>query len=159
MPRKLTLAYVAGLFDGEGCFGTSRSPRSGHNFLVSIANTFLPVLLQMQMDYGGKVYKRKKRQAHWKESYVWALAGRDGQRQFVEALLPHLVIKRQQAELFLAGLKLVQQPKSHYKFTKGELTARTAIAEAIQILNQGESKPEQVITRVEEEQLCLRFVL
>ena len=88
--------YVAGFLDGEGTIGLAQK-KSGFVLRVSIGNTHLGVLEAIQAEYGGNIYYPKpivgRLQMHeWRIAYKKAL-------NFLEIVLPYLIVKRPQAEL------------------------------------------------------------
>lgn len=113
-------AYVAGLFDGEGMVRVNKwnKPNSKHvryQLWVSIANTHRPVLEIMHERFGGvlKANRHDLRNPNNRICYSWIL-GSQKAASFLRLVLPHLIIKREQAEL---GLKL-QESIDAYKHTK-----------------------------------------
>lgn len=66
------IAWVAGLFEGEGTFGFTK----GIPKRISIASTDLDVLEKVQLNFGGRICKenRKNKKPHWKEAFVWYLS-------------------------------------------------------------------------------------
>jgi hypothetical protein len=72
MERENIIAWVAGLFEGEGTFGFVKEvPKS-----ISIVSTDLDILQKVKENFGGKIYKesRKSIKPHWKDAYVWRLS-------------------------------------------------------------------------------------
>lgn len=89
-----TRAYLAGLFDGEGCVLVYQY--ESLLFGASIVNTNFEVLhfVQETTD-SGKITLVKKRQNHHKQSYVWAVRG-NAALEFFRAIEPFLIVKRAQ---------------------------------------------------------------
>jgi hypothetical protein len=82
----LSLEYLAGLFDGEGCVSTN-----GRNYLTAtIANSHMGILYEIQAEWGGSISVRPNGSA------TLTLSTRNA-RRFLEALLPHLIIKKEVA--------------------------------------------------------------
>lgn len=94
----LLAAYLAGLFDGEGCVSVC-SPR--YKLSVSIGNQHLPILEMILEDYGGHIYHHStvKGRINW----VWKIFGHLSQ-PFLETILPFSIIKKEQIELGLFSL-------------------------------------------------------
>lgn len=103
----LTLDYIAGLFDGEGCLNLSASGKS-YNVSVTITNTSLPVLLKLKDQLGGSVSTLPRYREHWRPAYVWELSSTPAEG-LVRQLLPLLQIKREEAEAWLAFKELRRQ--------------------------------------------------
>jgi hypothetical protein len=95
--RVIELAYLAGLFDGDGYFGyymlrTSVIPR----FVV--INTYTPVLHQLQKQFGGHVATPRVMKEGWKPFCYWTISN----RRAVDLLLslePWIIIKSGHIEL------------------------------------------------------------
>lgn len=94
----LSLEYIAGFFDGEGCVCV---PRTRGYLHVNIANKHRGVLEGIQKQFGGCL-----RETHT-GVYTLFMATRGAER-FLVALLPFLVVKREVAEL---GIEVSQMPK------------------------------------------------
>lgn len=104
------IAYIAGLFDGEGCVSVSsgiwKRPgraniniRTQHSLNVTIANQHVPTLNYIKKVTGlGRVYRDRPN----KPNYKWCL-GCTRAMEFLKVILPYLKIKHPQAEL---GIKL-----------------------------------------------------
>lgn len=104
----LSDAYVAGLIDGEGCIYLSpsgresrnRAMRKGFSVSLEIGMTLAakPVLTALHHQYGGYLGMAREATEKWSESWHWKLQGEPA-ATLLQALLPHLVIKKPQAEL------------------------------------------------------------
>jgi len=107
--NKAELAYMAGLFDGEGSFSfaTNMSEgRQGKTVRFMPATSLLlrygsDVLLLFRHRFGGCLHKDRHGMTHW------TLNRREAVRQVAICLQPWLRIKRWQCGLFLAGLDLL----------------------------------------------------
>ncbi len=123
--KKTELAYMAGIFDGEGCVQiVKRTDRNGqHSLRVSLemANEYIPSLLKFH--FGGSVHKRDLQSRGWQTQWHW-VAVSNRAKLFIEAILPYLKLKRNEAEL---GLKF--QSSMHTvggRLTDGEVAVREA---------------------------------
>ena len=65
---RLDLAYMAGVFDGEGCI-TINCNRKGYKVecLVVTAGAYIPTLFHF--NFGGNLRKRKSTVPHWHDYY------------------------------------------------------------------------------------------
>lgn len=93
------LAYIAGIFDGEGCVNFTKSGK--YKALViraSIVNTNLEVLEYIKSIFVNGIIIRTdhRRFPHWKPSFRLDYSNRHAVR-FVEAIEPWLIIKADQA--------------------------------------------------------------
>ncbi len=123
--KRTDLAYIAGIFDGEGCIQiVKRTDRNGQHSLrasLEMANEFIPNLLQFY--FGGSVHKRDFRSRGWQIQWHWVVSSNKA-KLFIEAILPYLKLKRNEAEL---GLKF--QSSMHTvgeRLTDGEIAVREA---------------------------------
>ena len=142
--KKEILAYIAGLFDGEGSIyislrnnrPKSRSPE--YSLRVSFVNTNEEVVHLIKDNFGGSILSRfrepdKKRKLtwDWAVSYIKA-------KDFLKAVYPYLIIKKKQAEL---GIKFQEQSvrirNNRKRLTLKELTRREFYKKEISKLNQG----------------------
>ena len=102
--RKADLAYIAGLFDGDGCISIAKckprhpgcSPYYRLVVAVAMANEYIPRFLKFY--FGGRVNKSSARRERWKDQWQWHL-GSDDAVAFLKAILPYLKLKREEAEL------------------------------------------------------------
>ena len=95
-------AYIAGLFDGEGCVSIIKDDRTGqgnhkspsYSLILIISNNNKEVLEWLNKKTGiGNLAKRKNQRL-----YDWKLS-RKGTEIFLNKIYPYLIIKREQAEL------------------------------------------------------------
>lgn len=116
-----TLAYLAGLLDGEGCI--TASPNGSYYWLgVRISNTDLGLADWLQTTLGGtvNVWQPSGRR---RRVFNWLLSGQRA-ADFLEQVSPYLIIKRRQAELWLAFWRLSPSQRREAE------TLRRAIREA-----------------------------
>src|SRR5271166_3856286 len=93
-----TLAYVAGLFDGEGCVNFTQSGKQKTWVIrVMIRNTDHDIILYLQALFGGRIEEKKlyPGKPHWKPSYCWRLDW-DAAIGFLVAIEPWVRIKKDQ---------------------------------------------------------------
>jgi hypothetical protein len=98
--------YLAGLFDGEGtcCIGTIKGKNAPCFVLyVKIANTDLRLMQWLIKNFGGaySVSSSKKDKKGHRLQYAWRPSGKANRKRLLENLIPHLVIKKEQAILGL----------------------------------------------------------
>lgn len=95
----ISIAYAAGIFDGEGSISIGRSHRyKTFTMLAQIINSDLRVIEWFKEKFGGYVWtrSRKGKKEHHYTIYTWAVSARAG-ADFLGILLPYLIIKREQA--------------------------------------------------------------
>jgi hypothetical protein len=116
------LAYMAGLFDGEGSFSIQlrlRDYKGRGSVLISpkmsMSLTYgLEVLEDLKAEFGGNVYHYDKTAHDRKATARWSLHKREQLVHAAQALLPHLRIKKQIAERFLEALALFPTERKNH---------------------------------------------
>ncbi len=84
--------YIAGFMDGEG----SILKAGETDYRISIAQAHEPVLLAIQKFTGmGNICKVRKREAHWKDSWVYAVARQEDVLRFLKNVRPYAVVKEE----------------------------------------------------------------
>ena len=103
------IAYFAGLFDGEGCIGIYKHPRSGFSYKLTLSNTDPRPLIRAHQIFGGHLRKstRAGQGTHQRDIWRWEPDGRRSSR-FLMAIYPHLIIKKEQASIFLRIIESVK---------------------------------------------------
>ena len=93
----MTWEYIAGFFDGEGSL-----TNNGKGYRVTISQTNKEVLENI-LEYSGvgNIFKNKKRQVHWKESWVFYVAKQKDVYLFLKKISPFLIVKSKQINKFL----------------------------------------------------------
>jgi intein-encoded DNA endonuclease-like protein len=90
----MTWEYIAGFFDGEGSI-----TYNGKGYRVSIAQTNKEVFDKMVASIGcGMIFEVKKRQEHWKQSWVYYIAKQEDVFRFLQECYPYLIVKKQLAK-------------------------------------------------------------
>jgi hypothetical protein len=107
--------YIAGIVDGEGClrFGINRGVIHPQ---ISVTNTYLPLLEQLKLQYGGCISRQSKGKIpnnKWKNSYLWRVTSKQA-ITFLEDIGKFLFIKRKQK--FLLFVWNVLRPGKGGKF-------------------------------------------
>lgn len=111
----LSLEYMAGLFDGEGCIRVHTpgvtvdgkiNPKTNRHFpsyqvLCMLQNTYWPVILALHEQFGGMVTVTQPRSAKHRTIHQWRVQSKIAYA-FLRAVRPHLIIKREEAELAIA---------------------------------------------------------
>jgi hypothetical protein len=91
----LSLEYLAGLVDGEGCIRLHPSNKGKYRKYyprLQVTNTYKPILDMLVDQYGGAVHSdTKSRKENWKA------------RELLNQLLPYLIIKKEKAIEVLQG--------------------------------------------------------
>lgn len=103
---KIELAYIAGLFDGEGhiFIEARKSKNKGktvvHNLCIGITNTYKEVIDWIYEEFGAtrSVRSRWKDHPNWKTCYFWTTSAKKA-GEFLKLIYPYLRIKKEQARL------------------------------------------------------------
>lgn len=95
----MNIAYVAGFLDGEGCIYINDS-----TLYVITAQCNKEVLDKCKESFGGGVYEhiseQKRQKTNWRRSWQWRVWNK-GAADLLEACLPYLIVKKEEAELAL----------------------------------------------------------
>lgn len=136
------LAYSAGFFDGEGSISIYLQERRWHKLHISIGNTDRPVLQAIHALLGGSLWNGSREIPGHRPMYFWGATDCNAKR-ILELLLPHLHVKRAQAEL---AIKFQTMKSTHVRYRGGpgggsnpvspeEWAARETIRQRIKSLN------------------------
>lgn len=96
----LSLPYVAGILDGEGCVGFSRTRKSIYP-RVFIVNTYLPLLEKLKEQFGGDINPLSLRKENWKQGWAWRSSWSKSVK-FLEDIYPYIFIKKNQIDCVIA---------------------------------------------------------
>lgn len=95
----LSVAWAAGFLDGEGCFTITRSaPRRQFAPRIHAAQIVQEPLDKLLELFGGHVALRDTRH---RPLWYWEVAGATAVVRVLPLLIPHLLVKRAQAEMLL----------------------------------------------------------
>jgi hypothetical protein len=102
----VSLEYIAGFLDADGSIWVRQDVRNKNGdkcylLVVDFANTNKAVLESIQNELGsGSMYSKTRHSDKHKDTYDLKIVGVEAV-QVVEKLLPHIVLKRKQAEIAL----------------------------------------------------------
>lgn len=99
-------AYFAGFFDGEGSVGIYGVGTSSVSFKCSLCNNDPKPLRLIKKVYGWYVRLRDRHRLGWQDNYEWT-AHSISSANFLKDIFPYLLIKRQQALVYLNARKYV----------------------------------------------------
>jgi hypothetical protein len=97
-------AYMAGLFDGEGCVSLSTVNKTQHLCVVTISQKRMAVLAWFHDVFGGSLFVRRRMQRQETRLGVWSIGDADTIRIFHRIVKPYLRIKAEEFELVVAYL-------------------------------------------------------
>lgn len=131
--KETDLAYLAGLIDGEGTIScsinlTKKNVRALQKQL-SIFNTNITLIEWIESRFGGKIHSRK-RSDKWKTEHQIKWSANDASK-LLSLVLPYLVIKKEQAELFIA----LHETKASRDISEEMHTYRESLVDRVRELN------------------------
>lgn len=149
--KNIDLAYIAGLFDGEGSISLARlghkvwSKRSDFSLTVRIHNTRKDVLEWVSQTVGGKVYVASNHPPNgYNKVYQWLMTGPTSIKLLIQ-LKPFIKIKNQQIEVAIAFQQTKEIVGAKRQFRKGvpqDITEqRFALYEQLKALNRKGTTP------------------
>jgi hypothetical protein len=98
---------MAGFFDGEGTCGIKQVKRPnsiGHSAYVTVSQVRPEVLHWMQSCFGGSIMFKQPRGLMKNGIWAWQISCKKAM-SFLQAVLPHLRVKKLEAELVLAAFE------------------------------------------------------
>jgi hypothetical protein len=120
-------AYLAGLFDGEGCItiGLSKhGDRVSHSLRVQVRMAHKPSVEKFFITYGGHLYTNEGKYGNHTQ-YTWTLNGKLS-CQFLADIQPYSIAKQE----------VISLARQFLETTKTDFNLRQHIREDIQKLNQ-----------------------
>jgi hypothetical protein len=133
-----TLAYFAGLFDGEGCVSVTevKSKPGGRSptfqTLAQVSMTDRRALHFLLDSFGGSLHLINKEGA--RPVWVWSVYQKTA-KLFLEAILPYLIVKKLQADLLIELENGILGRGVHRRLTDDEVKRRRKIKDKICALN------------------------
>lgn len=130
------IAYLAGIIDGEGCFCLHDQGSHKFSCQLQIGNTDLRLLQWIRTTFGGSVnYERRHNPKH---KVVWRwLAHQAEIDHILPAIMPFLIVKKNQAELMLAyratlaprinKMRSTRKTPEHVKRTRADIHSQLAV--------------------------------
>lgn len=129
------LGYLAGFLDGEGGIQITRSTREGRDYTIALhptvyfTNTNRESLETMQrwLRTGSMIVAHQKK-GH-RDVYVLHVTGMRNIELLLLCLLPHLIIKRRQAEIMLeyCHSRMERKPGGNRRYSLAELGLYTSL--------------------------------
>ena len=101
----ISLEYLAGLIDGEGCLDFMSPKKYKYpQIRIALKENESRVLFLIKDIFGGRINHRGKQKSwkdYWSEQNLWTISGKDCNK-LLKKLFPYLVIKKQKAEVLLS---------------------------------------------------------
>lgn len=114
MSNKAKFGYLAGIIDGEGCItiGAGRKETcTNYNSIIMVTNTNKKIIDWLQQQFGGNYYKIPA-SGNCKEAYRWRFLKQKEIEKLLLAILPYLIIKREQAIVLLEFVRMSKETAS-----------------------------------------------
>jgi len=135
-------AYLAGIIDGEGSISACRiNKASVVQFQVTVNMTDREPIDLLVYFYGGHTYEyRNPKHPNWRKQYRWQATSEHGAR-LLRDILPHLRIKKRQAEVYLKARATFELHRSKtfpsiQILNREDVMKRLAYMEELRRLNQ-----------------------
>ena len=106
MSRRESMAYLAGIVDTEGAIGIRDNQGEAFGAYVMINSTNEALIQWIASLFEGKVSKHEYLSATCRDNNLWALYGKQNIENFILAILPYLVIKKEVANIVLQFVRL-----------------------------------------------------
>lgn len=116
----LDVRYAAGLFDGEGWVTICKQmvknrPDARYQLVVGIGMVHRPIIEAMRETFGGNIFSKKRspgQSERTRDGHTWRVSSEPA-AEFLKRVLPHLIVKRDEAELALSFQKHVSLNRSN----------------------------------------------
>lgn len=95
------LAYIAGLFDGEGSVVIDRSHSNSYRLKVAFTMTNQEGIAHCAQTFGGRVFPSPPPRRRWSPRYQWHIHG-DKAYRFLKAIRPFTRVKSPEIDIALA---------------------------------------------------------
>jgi len=135
--RTIDIAWAAGFFDGEGCIHIGRvfrGVRPVYVPMITVSQVAREPLDELQRLFAGGIYNASSGRPNSKPLLAWKAAGGDAERA-VREMIPYLLVKRAQAEVFLAFRERITQTVGRGGLSEIEVAARDSLRDQMAALN------------------------
>src|SRR5438128_610319 len=149
LPMNERLAYLAGIFDGEGCVGLWNQRPKGKAASVTLQlriNMITPFAVQLLYEtFGGALFANKPRAGKRRQTFTWVVYSRKAEA-CLRALLPYLREKLEQTEIALAFVELRSRRSvgNGRGLTAEEVVERNAVVQKLKDLKRAEYDPNTI---------------
>lgn len=124
---KTELAYLAGVFDGEGCVMLARDGNDTYCLSVKISMCDKPILQKFRKAFGGSLLRLKRPASYskYKAIYMWQISTRKAEAALSQ-LQPYLIGKLNQVNTALRYQKSIPRSTGN-RLTQRERDRRRAV--------------------------------
>jgi hypothetical protein len=133
------LAYLAAIIDGEGSIGfiiNKKRRREKVAPRVRVTNTDLKLINWLKREFGGYIGCVNRLETEYKPCYEWIITGEQNIKPLLHAILPYLIIKRENAEEILRFYEEMSN-KAEVRFPRNIPQNRLHIHSHTKILHKG----------------------
>jgi hypothetical protein len=134
-----SVEYLAGYWDGEGCFSSSISDRKAPRFVVTLSSTNENIVCAFKERFGGSVTSYEPDNPNHSKFWRWSTGGGNA-RTFAETLLPHLREKQEQCRIFIDAVSYKQQHLTKNSYTEHEVETIQEYSEKVRGMNSGQRR-------------------
>lgn len=109
MSDKAKYSYLAGIIDGEGCLTIGAGKKgnvTNYNPVIVVTSTNEKLIKWLLHNFGGNYYKAGRIVPNCKQAYIWRFLKKAEIERLLLAILPYLIIKRDQAISLLEFVRL-----------------------------------------------------
>lgn len=136
---KTTIAYAAGLFDGEGHITTLKSKLSDrvnftYSVTIGITNTHKQTVDYIKSIFGGTVHCNVRSALSIKPVWVWIATSRNAYT-ILKSMYPYLRIKKERASVAIKLQERINAWPNNKRMNRRELAARERARVKIRALN------------------------
>jgi hypothetical protein len=153
----MTPEYLAGFFDGEGCIDVQTKHISNARYndrfycrprvRVSQAVSGKCIIDALSTQFGGHVASREHSGRAQQDSLSWEFLGKERMIDFLNLMLPHLIVKKEQAVLCVWWLENMSSVRSDVSPNIG--SARKCFAEELKLMKADPQRlSEEAVRRI-----------
>jgi hypothetical protein len=108
--------YAAGAMDSDGHITIRRVKSRTYVIHIGFTNCYKPLVDQFKQSFGGSIHfaNQAVRKAQHRPTWVWAITNQQA-ADFLRNILPHLIVKKEQAELCLQLQERIDKYKATVK--------------------------------------------
>lgn len=119
-------AYLAGLFDGEGCIDIPRGKNESLSLRIHIAVCHEKMIRRLFNEFNGAYFCQSNQDIRWKILWRWSLGGWRA-KYFLRKILPYSIIKKEQILLAIkfpfgkCGIPISEQMNSERLWIRNKI--------------------------------------
>lgn len=134
-----SVEYLAGYWDGEGCFSSNIPDERPPKFSVSLSSTNECIVRTFKERFGGSISSYEPDNPNHSKWWRWETSGGNA-RTFAETLLPHLREKQEQCRIFIDAISYKQQKLTKNSYTEHEIESIQEYSEKVRGMNSGQRR-------------------